>query len=1664
MVMAKRNYKCYAELGLHPYLLTRKLTVLDTGAGPNFIREDELPSGYAEQLKNGPVPSVCDANRNPVRIKGTVDLLVRMGEHLARVKFNVCERLAAGVVLGCDYLDRFVEAIYPRRKTVELVNGQTVPIVRRPLARPPTQPPLPASQEYGKEGGRTTPKVRVATPVKLEPGTQTFVTVTTKRHGLMVLQPSEKLYQTNQVIASNGVVQVEPDKPFRILLANFGQAPYTLCKGQVVGTLLPHPTALIPTRMQWNDLLGLTEEEATRHFVVEPTPGEETNKENTLEVKCANDLDLSHVEPRYRERLRTILRKYDTLWSGELGEISATEHRIQLLPGTRPISQQPYRAGPNAREFVAKEVDRMLRAGVVEPSDSPWASPVVLAPKKDGSLRFCIDYRRLNAVTKRDSYPLPRMDEYIDSLGEANVFTTLDANSGYWQVPVAREDRSKTAFVCHSGLYQFLRMPFGLKNAPATFQRTLDVVLSPFKWKSCLVYLDDVIIFSKDEESHLRHLDEVLHALQLAGVTLKLAKCNFFTDTVHYLGHVIRPGTLSIDEVVTKALREVAIPTTQTELRSFLGLCNVYRRFVRNYTDIAAPLNRLLRKGQPVKLEPFGEPETQAFKTLIAAVTSPPILALPKLGLPYSLDTDASNEQVGAALFQEEDGERRPIGFWSRTLHAAERNYATPEKECLAVVWGVTTLRPYLQGVRFTVHTDHSALRWLLEISDPSGRLMRWKLRLGEFDFQVKYKKGKLNTQADALSRLPTTGVTTVDFDEEIPCFLSETLERDQPDFLDDLDALGYAENDALLAAGSYSPDENLLTPINREELLRHQLADDFCTHIRTRINRGDDIPFETDDSGVLIRTVHAHPQVVVPHDLKSRVLHMGHHSKLAGHPGGRKMYYTLSRDYYWPALAVDAYATVRNCVRCAQERVKLVRKTKRLKLFPAQAPLESVSIDILGELIRTPRGHRWLLVITDRFSKLVRTVPLRRITAAEIAKAFVHHWVFVYGPPLSVLADNGQQFVAKLFQATCKILGISNVFTTTYHPQTNGQAERFNRTILKALRHYVAEHPKDWDIFTDALTYAYNTQTHSATKLSPFELVLSRPPRALSLHREPQVEEIGTAQYHTKWQSWLKSLMNTARTEMRKSQLRYKANYDKTIRSTAADYSPGRYVFVRRDYANPRENTRHKLAPVATGPYRIVTSDADTIVIQDGDRHERITRDRVTPAPSPAGIPTPSSGATNSNAPSLTDAEVPTPIRPSAAFKTALEPTAHRGLSDLPSDAPLSGGSVTGIWRRQTPQAGRTSQHGQRSGNLNGTQPVSTPSQGCTTLGRTTPTAVITQNHPGDVTDKTTRPTGETTTLEVPSQHPRAHVPNDHLNTPPSGETIISTRPQADSDDANLRPGGDANAPEALVQPPRTSGPTTTNTPRIAATVPSSAAGSATSKRPQRRPSGENFAPTAPRNPQRAIDPQWLSELHPNGDTLTSRTNVPDGVRTRSQAAATRRRADPSTVLSEKERAPVPRTPFKVHPRGEITSDLTTNPNPNVLATPIRSSVPTPTASRHVTFRHADVARNSQSCADRRPKPPPATVTRPSASTTSHSDDLTRSSTDKPDLYVVDKIVSHRYDDKGNILYQVRWFGYSPEEDTEEPARHLRRSHLLRYYKRRKLRLPEDIGDAMEG
>ena len=1269
-VLKATHYTVLGSLGLSPGVFTPKRIVIDTGCGPAVIRSSELPPDWRRfQVPLVEDPGLADANNNPLLITEMVRLKVRLGNKTTKVSFYVAPNLAVPAILGTGYLNRYVRCIFPMDQMIEIKDGSLVAILSsQRSAKQQGESVVDERQQMKEEAPRreidtTTHVVRLATGVTVPPMTQVGIRVRCKGGGLCYLEPKSSLFERHQLRVANGVCEVTPDQPFTIMMANFSEKKRHIPKGTVVAYAQRNPLALLfphgkkatnmttfekvedfESHQVLRDVALTMTEDATREeeedrngpkasgtsALEEGAPGSDLQISEESEATDWKDtLELGHLSDEMRRRVVETLDKHSRMWDGSLGDIQVTAHRIDTDPEKGPTRQLPYRMGPIRRQAAAKEINSMLEKKVIEPAISEWASPIVLVPKKDGQLRFCVDYRKLNEQTIADAYPLPRMDDCIDSLGDAKIFTTLDCNSGYWQIPVAEEDKDKTTFTSHMGTYRFTRLPFGLKNAPATFQRALDMILSGVRWQSCLIYLDDVIVFSSNEEEHLEQVDQVLNLLRKAGVTLKLSKCKFFQNKVDYLGHVLLPGKLAVARESTEAIRQATFPQNPTQMRSFLGSCNVFRRFVKDYAETSRPLNEMLQKDRMSSFgkEPPTERQMESFEILKAAFLEPPVLALPKLGKPYMLDTDASAYQLGCVLLQEqENGEWKPVGYWSRTLNSAEKAYSPTERECLAVVWSVTKLRPYIEMTKFTVRTDHNALRWLMNIDDPTGRLIRWRLRLSEFDYTIAYRPGRVHQVSDALSRIPTEGVDTQPLDDDIPCLLVgdedsfDVDEVEEPDFFDPFRARH--EADTPLSRGESvvltAPVRVSHEPIKLGEWLEEQKTDEFCTHVLSRQSLTKDSSFFEDDDGLLLRKspLDGASQLLVPASLRPRLLSMCNRSVLAGHPGQTRMYDTMRLSYYWPQMAADIAATIRNCNTCAKNRLRLSKRSNKLALFPAMRPLEDVAIDLLGPLPTSNKGNKHLLVISCRFSKLIQLVPLRTITAYNVAVAFTTHWVFKYGPPKTLLSDNGSQFASRLFQAVCLELGTRNMFTSAYHPQTNGQVERFNRTFLDMVRNYVNENQSDWDVYAYALGYAYNTHVHRSTGTTPFELILSRPPPDFSLHHTVKKRPRPEASTKADFLNRLSSSLEGARSRLKKSQARYKRDFDRRVRESQRELRKGDYV-----YLDVPEKPKSKLAPLAQGPYRVLKAKRHTIRIDRDGVDEKVNVDRVTPAPPPYGV-----------------------------------------------------------------------------------------------------------------------------------------------------------------------------------------------------------------------------------------------------------------------------------------------------------------------------------------------------------------------------------------------------------------------------------------------------------
>ena len=454
-----------------------------------------------------------------------------------------------------------------------------------------------------------------------------------------------------------------------------------------------------------------------------------------------------------QEQLTHLLHEFSEIFQDKPGSTSMIEHHIHT-GSAQSVRLPPYRVPYAFREPVKAELDEMVASGIIEPSTSEWCAPMVLVKKKDGSLRVCVDYRRLNQVSETDAYPMPRIDDLIDRVGSSTFISTMDLTRGYWQVPVAKEDRPKTAFATPYGLFQFNVMPFGLQGAPATFQRLMDRVIQGLDFAAA--YLDDLVIFSSTWEEHLLHLRSILERLREAGLTAKAKKCVFGASECAYLGHIVGSGIVRPQQSKISAIESIGVPTTKKEVRTFLGITGYYRRFIENYSSIAAPLTDLTKKDTPHRIK-WSQECDNAFKKLKGVLCSEPVLKSPNFGSPFVLQTDASDRGIGAVLSQHsEDGQEHPVAYWSRKLLPREQRYSTIEKECLAIKLGIEAFRVYLLGRPFTIETDHRSLVWMERLKTTNNRLARWSLALQPYNFKVSHRAGKENGNADALSRTAT--------------------------------------------------------------------------------------------------------------------------------------------------------------------------------------------------------------------------------------------------------------------------------------------------------------------------------------------------------------------------------------------------------------------------------------------------------------------------------------------------------------------------------------------------------------------------------------------------------------------------------------------------------------------------------------------------------------------------------------------------------------------------------------------------------------------------------------------------------------------------------------------------------------------------------------------
>ena len=931
------------------------------------------------------------------------------------------------------------------------------------------------------------------------------------------------------------------------------------------------------------------------------------------------------LDSHQRQELYTFLLGFADVFAftdAELGRTDKLQHTI-ATEAKHPIRSPVRRIPAVHKKEIHQLIQDMLARNVIQPSTSPWASPIVIVRKKDGSARFCVDYRKLNAITRKDAYPLPRIDDTLDTLSGSQWFSTLDLLSGYWQVEVAEGDRDKTAFATQSGLFEFKVMPFGLCNAPATFQRLMDLVLAGVQWSHCLVYMDDIIVVGRSFKDHLQNLSVVLQRLKDANLRLKPAKCSFCKTKVSYLGHIVSRHGVATDPEKTNKVSKWPTPTTISEVQKFLGLASYYRRFVKSYATIASPLHRLTERGRQFN---WTSECATAFASLKQKLTNAPILAFPDFTQPFLLDTDASHFGIGAVLSQVIAGKEKVIAYASRTLSKAERKYCVTRKELLAMVIFIQHFRPYLLGRQFTLRTDHSALKWLQTLKEPEGQLARWLEQLQEYEFEIIHRPGKQHSNADALSRRPPCSQCNRDdcAQSNPECTTGKTQQQSLK-----MNALQEEDTSAVITAESRST--NTSCDEESDDMRVAQLSDDVLGSI-LRLKEINQQPEEATlagmshearqlhqqwaqlivQDGVLYRKVENqdghdfHLQLVVPRSRKESILQEAHGGSLSGHLGGNKTFKRIKERFYWPGYSHDTREWCRTCPNCAARKNPPQQRKGPLQNMRAGYPMQTVATDIMGPFPCSKRGNKYILVASDYFTRWVEAYAIPNQEAITVAKTLTDNMFCRFSLPSQLHSDMGAQFESELIKELCKTLQIRKTHTTPYHPQSDGLVERINRTIISMLATVVNDFGGEWEDHLPRVCFAYNTSQQESTGFTPFYLMFGRQARIPLdiMYQTPVTEARNVSQYMWTLRKSLQDAYALARDNLQTASSRQKELYDGKIHGKP--YKVGDLVWLHNP-AMPRGQARKLYCPW-TGPYKVVKM-LSTVVYRIQDTRGRRRR-----------------------------------------------------------------------------------------------------------------------------------------------------------------------------------------------------------------------------------------------------------------------------------------------------------------------------------------------------------------------------------------------------------------------------------------------------------------------
>ena len=1239
---------------------TEGKALVDTGAGISIMPREIFDS--IEQLKTKqltePDRKLSSATGSKIRCDGMTEVEFSVDDMKLSHKFYICNDDVM-IILGRDFIRKYKVGIELSDNGIRINNKWVT--------------------TYDIKGSKIRNTVNIINTLTIKAGHEAQVSAKLKGKGnpdgmVCMVAFSRTLFARSGALVAHTCVR-PGKKKCCVRILNATEQPITLYKNMTVGVLQPAEklkhyepsdevnqvldesgsesdvipeTLPLPKDSQRKFEIPahvLESKEATRRYLKDLHREARDLKRRTETQHEAGDMpdhvrdlyerSIKEVPKEYHKRIHEIITKHAKGFaksSTDMGRTTWVKHEVETGDHS-PVRQRPRRLRHDQKEEMQKQIRALQENGLIRPSNSEWASNVVLVKKKDGTWRMCIDYRELNKKTLNpDTYMLPRIDDTLDALSRAKYFCTLDIMQGYHNVELAESAKPKTAFhapFCNPSHWEYVYMPFGLVRAPRTFQRLMDRVLQGLDHKIALAYIDDIIVYGATVEEVLDNLDVVLARLTDSGVKLKAKKCFLFQKETTYLGHVISSQGVKCDPVKVEAVKAWHPPKTPKQVRSFLGMVCYYNKFIKNFAQVAMPLYDLIAKN---KKWVWKHGQQDSFENLRNALTEAPILAYPERNGRYILDTDASNFACGAVLSQlqkDDKGElqERVIAYYSKTFNSSEQRYCARRRELLAIVKAIKHFDVYLRGPEFTIRTDHASLQYIKTLTNIPDQMFRWILFLEQYSYQIQVRAGKDHANADTLSRIPCNGKICI-------CDKVEQYEQRAKNQVGAVHNLPEVSICAIKFLPKWDP----------EQIAKYQEADpDLKTVLQLKKNKQERPNYREYSgespaakaymmewlrlevwNGVLYRRWENNSgsetrlQLVVPSALQRMMCREVHDGATTCHLGKKRVIRLLQKSMYWYKMDKDVAWWVRTCEIC-QRRMRPKNTAKApMTVFKSGYPNERVAMDVVGPIKKSKNGNEYVLCMTDHFSKYSQAYAMPDQKAERVARIFVNEWVYRWGEPMSLHADQGSNFESNLLKQVCKLLKVDKTRTTPYHPQGNAQTERYNQTIINIVAKLTdKEEYTDWDEQLPVAVAAYNATEHATTKFTPNRLMIDREVRHnfdKMLPSAQDQEELETWEdYVQRMDRQSREAFQAARDEIGRSVLLQKKYYDKS--SHLNKYKTGDAVLIR-DHRHHMKG-EGKLSDKYAGPYYVldVLSDVNFRLSKSKDSEPKIIHhDRMKP------------------------------------------------------------------------------------------------------------------------------------------------------------------------------------------------------------------------------------------------------------------------------------------------------------------------------------------------------------------------------------------------------------------------------------------------------------------